>query len=347
MVNIPNIPGGARKQKAEKLMAEAKAKAEKAKETAAQAKEKADQAQKAAGDAQQKYQDAKKTGTEAYGKAKSGEFLPVDSEQKLADIAQQRGITKEDIWSHPLNKQLREERGSMDAIEPGDAVYVPEAPQEEEETVGEGDYIVKAGDCMSSIAKKAGVHWETIWNDPKNQELKERRGDPNVLKPGDKVHIRAKEIKEESGASEERHRFRLLGQPAVLRLQLLADDEPRANEKYVLVIGNKEFEGHTDAEGKLEHPIPPNATRGILKVGDDPEAQDMYELKLGQVAPVRDVRGAQQRLFNLGFDPGPLDGILGPKTENAIRAFQKAHDLNESGRMDPETAEKLVDVHGC
>ena len=46
--------------------------------------------------------------------------------------------------------------------------------------------------------------------------------------------------------------------------------------------------------------------------------------------PARDrhlVSGTQSGLRELGYDPGPIDGILGPRTRAAIRAYQKDHRL--------------------
>jgi N-acetylmuramoyl-L-alanine amidase len=55
--------------------------------------------------------------------------------------------------------------------------------------------------------------------------------------------------------------------------------------------------------------------------------------------PIRgdDVVTLQQSLRALGFDPGLLDGILGPDTEAAIRAFQRAQGLVEDGTCGPAT----------
>ncbi len=39
------------------------------------------------------------------------------------------------------------------------------------------------------------------------------------------------------------------------------------------------------------------------------------------------VAGTQSGLRDLGYDPGPVDGILGPRTRAAIRAYQKDHRL--------------------
>ena len=49
----------------------------------------------------------------------------------------------------------------------------------------------------------------------------------------------------------------------------------------------------------------------------------------------------QERLKELGYDPGPVDGILGGKTKNAIISFQKDNGLNENGKIDENTLNKL------
>jgi N-acetylmuramoyl-L-alanine amidase len=36
-------------------------------------------------------------------------------------------------------------------------------------------YKVKPGDCVSSIAHRNGLFWETVWNHPENQSLKSER----------------------------------------------------------------------------------------------------------------------------------------------------------------------------
>jgi peptidoglycan hydrolase-like protein with peptidoglycan-binding domain len=49
------------------------------------------------------------------------------------------------------------------------------------------------------------------------------------------------------------------------------------------------------------------------------------------------IRAVQQALQKKGFDPGPIDGVLGPQTEQAVRKFQEAYGINMSGRIDNQT----------
>jgi peptidoglycan hydrolase-like protein with peptidoglycan-binding domain len=55
----------------------------------------------------------------------------------------------------------------------------------------------------------------------------------------------------------------------------------------------------------------------------------------------KDIREVQQSLNDKGFDCGPADGYLGPRTRTGIRQFQKSENLSVTGRLDAETAGKL------
>ena len=59
------------------------------------------------------------------------------------------------------------------------------------------------------------------------------------------------------------------------------------------------------------------------------------------VASSGDVTAAQQALKDKGFDPGPIDGTMGPRTTAAVRAYQKAENLTPTGQVDHDTAAKI------
>jgi peptidoglycan hydrolase-like protein with peptidoglycan-binding domain len=59
------------------------------------------------------------------------------------------------------------------------------------------------------------------------------------------------------------------------------------------------------------------------------------------------VKEIQEALKSNGFDPGTADGVIGPKTNQAIRDFQKSKTLQATGRIDERTASALgVDAMG-
>lgn len=53
------------------------------------------------------------------------------------------------------------------------------------------------------------------------------------------------------------------------------------------------------------------------------------------------VKSLQKALQEKGKDPGPIDGVMGPRTQAALREFQKDQSLPETGRADAKTLEKL------
>ena len=55
----------------------------------------------------------------------------------------------------------------------------------------------------------------------------------------------------------------------------------------------------------------------------------------------QDIRQAQEALKSQGHDPGPIDGVMGPQTRQALRAFQSSKGLKQTGMLDSETKQKL------
>lgn len=200
---------------------------------------------------------------------------------------------------------------------------------------------VRRGDCVGSIAFENGLFPNTLWNHSNNVEIKEARGDGYVLEPGDELFIPDKRIKEEERSPEKRHRFKRKGVPEKLVLKFMVFDEARADVRYRLDLEGTLHEGNTDAEGKIEHFVPPNATKATLILDDD----ETYELELGHLDPVKTDGGLRYRLTNLGLlDPEDNDQRA---VTHALATFQQKHELEVTGEMNDDTATKLVEIHGC
>jgi uncharacterized protein (TIGR02594 family) len=56
-----------------------------------------------------------------------------------------------------------------------------------------------------------------------------------------------------------------------------------------------------------------------------------------------DIRRMQLRLAELGYEPGPADGIMGPRTKSAIIAFKRANGLRPRAYVGPITWATLFD----
>ena len=53
------------------------------------------------------------------------------------------------------------------------------------------------------------------------------------------------------------------------------------------------------------------------------------------------IRQAQARLKAVGFDPGPIDGVMGKPTQRALRGYQNANGLPVTGKLDDATRNTL------
>jgi peptidoglycan hydrolase-like protein with peptidoglycan-binding domain len=49
----------------------------------------------------------------------------------------------------------------------------------------------------------------------------------------------------------------------------------------------------------------------------------------------------QSELIRRGYDPGALDGVVGPQTRNAIAQFQSDHRLPVTGNIDNRLLDEL------
>jgi hypothetical protein len=78
----------------------------------------------------------------------------------------------------------------------------------------------------------------------------------------------------------------------------------------------------------------------------DTKLQECFQKYSTQGTPSIELRAAQVRLTYLGFDPRGVDGVLGPGTRRALRAFQQAHTLPVSGEPDDATLEALKTTAG-
>lgn len=201
---------------------------------------------------------------------------------------------------------------------------------------------VGKGGTTSGFAKTHGFFWRTIWEHPENAALRAKRKDPNVLFETDEIFIPERVIKTGvSKPTEAQHVFKRKGEPSKIKMQMLKLGKPRADENYVLEIDGKQINGKTDGDGRLEHFIPGNARSGKLIFRN---GKEVHHLRLGNLDPLDQISGVQQRLNNLGYNCGGEMGKLGEKTKEALKKFQTDKELNVSGEPDTATKAKLDEL---
>jgi len=75
----------------------------------------------------------------------------------------------------------------------------------------------------------------------------------------------------------------------------------------------------------------PDGTRADKPKADKPKADKPSKPDKPKLAM------AQTKLKTNGFDPGPIDGIVGPKTVEAVKAFQASKGMTEDGKLNAKT----------
>lgn len=212
---------------------------------------------------------------------------------------------------------------------------------------------VGEGEGTSSLAKKNGFYWKTIWEHGENAGLRAKRKDPNVLSADDEIFIPEKVEKKVSKGNESEHVFKRKGEPTQIKMQMLALGEPRANEDYILEVGGQLIKGTTDGEGKIQHFIPGDTKSGKLHFKD---GKEIHPLRMGSLDPTDEATGVMQRLNNLGYKaPASLkrgikakdafeESKIGKKAIRALRNFQAENGLEETGKADGATIAKLEEL---
>src|ERR1043165_5303248 len=237
---------------------------------------------------------------------------------------------------------------------------------------GNGIHKVKKGEWVASIADVYGyADWEgVVWEHEKNAALHEKRPDPHVLKEGDELFMPPWDEREESASTGQRNTFKTTGSDEVLRVRLLTPDgTPRANEKYRLVLvhddNTEEYSQQnkeTGPDGQVEEKIPHTVKSAKLTIESSNEE---LKFNFGHLSPLDQndkptlIKGVQQRLKALGFEPGEINGKDSEATTGAVKAFQ-AHcresagsapgliDAGEpDGTMDDGFVKALLSYYGC
>lgn len=200
-------------------------------------------------------------------------------------------------------------------------------------------YIVKDGDCLTSIAGNHGFSDpRVIYAHPNNAGFRVRCPNPNVLLPGETLFIPERRQSEVDCATERTHRFVARLPETELRIVLLdAEREPLANARYTLTFKGERREGVTGPDGLLcEQHIAWHVREAELRLDDHSIARS---LRIGDLDPHDTERGMRARLENLAYPPD----------EFGLQEFQSrcgvcADDEEELLRL---TCARLADEHRC
>jgi hypothetical protein len=206
-------------------------------------------------------------------------------------------------------------------------------------------HVVEQGDCLSSIAERYHLKWQTLWDAKENAALKQKRHSPNVLYPGDEVVIPSagtKTVQLDSGGAYE---IVVAKQKAKLKLVFQVNGKPLAGEPFELAVDDTPLiQGKTDGTGAIDERVPPGSRSAVVTF---PGVPMVRTFSLGALDPASEASGAEARLRLLGAEQMAIAELEGSFIELALLAFQRANDLEETGTLDDETIKTLQNEFGC
>ncbi len=224
---------------------------------------------------------------------------------------------------------------------------------------------VQQGEYLAKIAARYGfTNYRTIWNHPKNAQLKQKRRSPNVLYPGDMLFVPDREERVEARSTTKVHTFVAPQRTVLLRIVVKdVDDKPIGNADYVLNFRGKTSAASADKNGLIEEQIDIKQSHvGTLTVSNTRNVFDVQlGIKVGDLNPVEMPSGQMARLNNLGYFAGrletgdrmdkkqPIDSKEEAQFKSAVEEFQCDHmgPGFVDGICGPLTQNKLREVYGC
>ncbi|WP_437547270.1 peptidoglycan-binding protein [Sorangium sp. So ce367] len=216
--------------------------------------------------------------------------------------------------------------------------------------MGMRPYVVRQGDYLTQIAHRRGFSAEEVWNCPANKELRRRRANPDILQPGDVLYLPdgpegCDPMPLEIGGE---NRFAATTPTVEVRLVLRrVDGTAFANKPFrVQGAGMPPLDGTTGGDGLALFCVPVQVREVDLSLDD---GSLRCRVRVGHMDPADEPSGIAKRLSHLGYlarvdlgEAEPAARALG----EALKAFQRAKGLPETGSVDDATRDALVQVHG-
>lgn len=210
-------------------------------------------------------------------------------------------------------------------------------------------YVIRQGDYLTKLAHTMGFEADSIWEHPKNEQLRQKRPNKNLLHPGDILWVpdaaEHRRLVIHEGTTN-RYVARVPGVYIAVKLQV--GGEPLAKEPFRIMGLGEPIEGETDEKGYVRAGVPVHVREIEVYL---PERDRTLRLRVGDLDPVDTVSGIKKRLMHLGYyQPTRVgvenEGVDGEALVSALKSFQSDKGLAPSGKVDEDTSKALTGDHG-
>ncbi len=210
-------------------------------------------------------------------------------------------------------------------------------------------HVVRQGEYVDRLAFMYGFDAAKVWDDGANAELKAKRGNPNLLYPGDLLQIPTAPRKGAPLSKGTTNAYSVRVPRTKLSILFQEGDHALANEPYVVQGLGVPLEGKTGSDGAVDLEVPVH-TRELIVTFTNRGVS--YPVRIGNMDPIDEPMGVRKRLEQLGYYD-VFDGDAGSETEEnerlaaALSAYQEAKGLPRTGEADGATRVALIADHKC
>jgi hypothetical protein len=207
-------------------------------------------------------------------------------------------------------------------------------------------YVVKQGDYLSSIADRFGFDPMEVWENEKNEGLRKKRKNPDILHPGDLLFIPDEDPEECNLVAGADNAY--VAEEILIKVKFLGPPD----QAFRIEGLDPPKEGQAGGDGVVELEVPTSIH--FLWV-HYPALKLVFPLQIGHMDPVHKPSGIQGRLDNLGHGRTLLTGLVENMRggtlnseellSGSIAQFQARHDLPVTGERDLPTIRKLEEVY--
>lgn len=212
-------------------------------------------------------------------------------------------------------------------------------------------HVVRQGEYLTKLAHTLCFDASAVWNDPQNAALRARRKNPEILCPGDVLMVPEPAPRKPLSLAVGSHNAFKAKVPTV-RVAVVVKEggEPLADEPCMIDGLGPRVPAKSDGEGRVEIEVPLHVREVRLIFY---KRALVVPVGVGELDPVEEPSGVRQRLEHLGY----YGIVLGPAKRaaptpepeldaEALRGFQRAHSLPDTGVADEATRAALVAAHG-
>ena len=111
---------------------------------------------------------------------------------------------------------------------------------------------------------------------------------------------------------------------------------------FLILVNSQLAIAAPDVSSQISQQIKRATSQAINKnISDEMVKQVEKERIQVRIYTKEKVREAQQKLLDLGFKPGKVDGLMGKRTRKAIQSFQRSRKLKSDGLLTEDLLQQL------